>query len=394
MVFNDKILGIAAKYLSAVEIDPKTSNQHEFNAVSQLKQIIGEHRKDFETNFLYLDDLENTIEASGKLTWYDARENHATRTEHRIYYKKNPVISKATEGDLIVFIVLSPDKMLVIIAPRQSTIESQLLWLFNIKLSKNSLVIKSFEESRFYESEFAGRIILQKIGLEESVQSFDIENLTLARFKTHMPSTKEMASFIQENFSQNYNPEQEADELLLHLMEKEELVFKLLEKIEVEKRLKDRFNSVEEFISYSLSIQNRRKSRAGFAFENHIEFVLQMNKVAFDRGKITENRSKPDFIFPGISEYQNRNFPESRLIMLGAKTTAKDRWRQILSEAKRVDTKHLATIEPAISINQLEEMSYNKVTPVVPEKIRTTYPANSSHIHISFSEFIKMVKEK
>ena len=33
--------GVAAKKLSAVEVDPNTSNQHEFNGVSRLKKIFG-----------------------------------------------------------------------------------------------------------------------------------------------------------------------------------------------------------------------------------------------------------------------------------------------------------------------------------------------------------------
>lgn len=42
--------------------------------------------------------------------------------------------------------------------------------------------------------------------------------------------------------------------------------------------------------------------------------------------------------------------------MLGVKSTCKDRWRQVLSEAKRIDNKHLATLEPGISENQTAEM--------------------------------------
>lgn len=80
--------------------------------------------------------------------------------------------------------------------------------------------------------------------------------------------------------------------------------------------------------------------------------------------------------------------------MLAAKTTAKDRWRQILSEAKRIKYKHLATLEPAISTYQLDEMNYNNIVPVVPEKIRVTYPLNKKELHISFFDFVRIIKSK
>ena len=45
---------------------------------------------------------EDTISADGKLTWYDARYNHPTRTEWRLYYPttevlENPVIQEIAE---------------------------------------------------------------------------------------------------------------------------------------------------------------------------------------------------------------------------------------------------------------------------------------------------------
>lgn len=36
--------------------------------------------------------------------------------------------------------------------------------------------------------------------------------------------------------------------------------------------------------------------------------------------------------------------------MLGAKTTIKERWRQVLEEANRIERKHLITLEPAVSV--------------------------------------------
>jgi hypothetical protein len=79
--------------------------------------------------------------------------------------------------------------------------------------------------------------------------------------------------------------------------------------------------------------------------------------VRYVRGAETENRYKPDFLFPGIAEYKDTSFDDARLTLLGAKSTLKDRWRQVLAEANRINDKHLLTLEPRISENQTEEQS-------------------------------------
>jgi len=46
---------------------------------------------------------------------------------------------------------------------------------------------------------------------------------------------------------------------------------------------------------------------------------------------VIENKFKPDFIVPGKGEYDDTNFPASKLTMLGVKSTLKDHWRKVLS---------------------------------------------------------------
>ena len=42
--------------------------------------------------------------------------------------------------------------------------------------------------------------------------------------------------------------------------------------------------------------------------------------------------------------------------MLAAKTTCKDRWRQIINEADRIKLKHLITLQEGVSEAQFREM--------------------------------------
>jgi hypothetical protein len=151
---------------------------------------------------------------------------------------------------------------------------------------------------------------------------------------------------------------------------------------------------VDGFINYSLSIQNRRKSRVGHALENHVEQLFINRNVRFDRAKITENNSKPDFIFPGITEYHDNAFNIALLTMLGVKSTCKDRWRQVLSEANKITNKHLLTMEAAISENQTNEMQSQNLQLVVPSVIRNTYSTKQKKWLLNLDDFIKAVLSK
>lgn len=54
---------------------------------------------------------------------------------------------------------------------------------------------------------------------------------------------------------------------------------------------------------------------------------------------VIEGGKRPDFLFPTQVAYEDPAFPANRLRMLAAKTTCKDRWRQVLNEANRITTK-------------------------------------------------------
>ena len=97
--------GVAAKRLSAVEADVLRSNQHEFNGVESLKRLFGSAsgKQQFPARFIYLaDSADEAVVSDGFLTWYDARERHPTRSEHRLYFPTTSASERATEGDLLV----------------------------------------------------------------------------------------------------------------------------------------------------------------------------------------------------------------------------------------------------------------------------------------------------
>lgn len=52
--------------------------------------------------------------------------------------------------------------------------------------------------------------------------------------------------------------------------------------------------------------------------------------------------------------------------MLAVKTTCKDRWRQVLNEADKINNIHLFTLQEGVSLTQFREMQSAGVKLVVP----------------------------
>jgi len=159
-------------------------------------------------------------------------------------------------------------------------------------------------------------------------------------------------------------------------------------------RIKTPFRTVEELIELANTLLNRRKSRAGKSLEYHLNEVFSIFNLKFTPQAITEDNKKPDFIFPGNSEYHNPNFNSDKLIFLAAKTTCKDRWRQIINEADRIRVKHLFTLQQGISKNQLYEMYKEGVKLVVPKPYITSFPEEYQGKILTLESFVSYTVEK
>jgi hypothetical protein len=287
------------------------------------------------------------------------------------------------------------DTLYAVIAEAETTISSQLLWLFGF----SSVLHPGFSVREELETEqdriqFASRFILESIGVNVQFEEETFLDEMLSKFGVNFPSTKVFSAYARSTLS-DIHPAEGPDEALISWMEREEILFRTFEKYLLGERLSQGFDEdVDGFISFSLSVQNRRKSRAGLALENHLEILFQECGIQYSRTKVTENRSKPDFIFPGIAEYHDPTFNIFKLDMLGVKSSCKDRWRQVLSEADRINEKHLLTLEAAISKNQTDEMVIKNLKLVLPQQLHASYLPEQRTWLMNISQFTDLVRSK
>ena len=388
---------VAMKRLAEVEVDPKASNQHELNGVAAIQRLLGTPPDVLnipDVEWVLLRDDGGPARERHSLSWYDSRRMNPNRSaELRLYYRDGTTAAAA--GDLFALIQRETDGVLaVLIAPAGSTWERQLVAIFGDSLDPGGrfTTVELGDVPDLFAMATAELFELLGWGEEPGpITEVPFAEEAVARFGLSFPSSIVFSQFIQDRVAVDPG---EPDEALLTWWAAEEAHFREHERRIVEERLVTPFDDVDEFLTFSKSVHNRRRVRAGLAFENHLRVIFEQNSVRHSFRKRTEGKSVPDFIFPGIDEYRDPGFDGARLTMLAAKTTCKDRWRQVLHEAARIERKHLCTLEPAISTAQLEEMAGDLLTLVAPATIVPTYVVPPGYEVLSLADFIQFVRER
>ncbi len=390
--------GVATKTLSAVEADFARSNQHEYNGNRELIRVFGRatEKHVFPAKFIYLTDEEDgPVAEDATVTWYDSRLRHRTRTEHRLYFPTTRVSLRASEGDLLVIGRRPDNSVLVVIAQGDSTTANQIRWLFSMQASLyEGFTVREELDTEQDRIQFASTFILEQLGIVVEPATECHLDVMLARFGGVFPKTREFSAFARSTLPEVHSQD-DPDVALMAWMEREESLFRTLEKHLIAERLSRGFvDDVDGFLQYSLSVQNRRKSRVGLALENHLEVVFTQNQLRYGRTVATEGKAKPDFLFPGGKEYQDAGFDAALLTMLGVKSTCKERWRQVLAEARRIGDKHLLTLETAISRDQTNQMREFRLQLVVPRKLHATYAPEQARELLDVAAFTRLVRDR
>lgn len=399
-LLSDLFEGVVAKRLTLVETITEKSNQHEFQGTKPLRQLLGsEDRRGISTRFIWLSREQEAVSEDGFMSWSNVRKGKPRAAEFHLYYSGNAVTELMEAGDTLFLALLRDSTLLAIVTPSAGTIESQLRWLFDLEAQPEfGFTFRQIEGDRSAELDFAARYILDELGIDpEEPEAARLDSL-IEPFGLTFPSTRAFSELARNSLPE-VSPRDDPDRALLEWMDREEQLFRRLERRVVEHRIGGGFLSaggadVDGFLSFSLSVQNRRKARAGQALENHIAEIFDAFEIQYQRGAETENRNKPDFLFPSRDAYHDPEFNREKLTMLGAKSTLKDRWRQVLSEAEKISEKHLLTLSPGISENQTDEMRAKQLQLVIPSGLHITYrPAQQSWL-MSLREFVRLVQSR
>lgn len=304
-----------------------------------------------------------------------------TRNEYRItrFGKNFPFLKEDNVGDLLIIAQYSETYYYGFVLQTDQDIDDFFAY-FNLSPEMTNQLID-----------------VTQVGTPEKQLETSIQEL-VARY-TDFPGTLQMAEFAKEIYNKVHNITDDKicnapDEQLLKWIDTEYSLFRSFEEKVYAPIYSVPFPNCQELIKFSNIILNRRKSRAGKSLEHHLATIFTASKLEYEEQAVTEGNKKPDFLFPNGEAYHNLLFPADNLVFLGAKTTCKDRWRQVLNEADRIETKYLFTLQQGISKNQLREMKHEHLKLVVPAPYRSSFDKEFQADIETLSSFIKIVKAK
>ena len=145
-----------------------------------------------------------------------------------------------------------------------------------------------------------------------------------------------------------------------------------------------------------LSAAQQRKSRAGYSFEHHIEALLRDGSVPHEKQVVIAAKKRPDFILPSHVLYADPTRRHDEALVLSAKTTLRERWKQVRQEISDCDL-YLATVDENIAANAIEDMAAQGIILVVPESLKNSKTADyeKQGSVISFKTFFEIeIREK
>jgi type II restriction enzyme len=188
--------------------------------------------------------------------------------------------------------------------------------------------------------------------------------------------------------------DRDADSRLMRRFECEYSIFRTVEAAHVLPKVTSGFKGVEAFVQLAVSVINRRKSRAGRSLELQLATVFDEEQIAYERQVMTETGSTVDFLFPSLDRYYNAPHGDADIHMLAVKTTLRDRWRQVTQEGRKIEPKHLFTMDEAVPIPQYQDMKSRGVVLVVPQRRVASYPPPIRTDVLTLGRFIELVRTR
>lgn len=310
-------------------------------------------------------------ETDSRFIWY----GQGTRSEYRItrFGKGFPFLADQYIGSLLVLARVTADYYRAFVLDADADTDT-FLGAFGLSPTDTNSIIKRIDpESR----------------VRELIEAYTVEP------NSGFPTSDDLSVQARTIWRAVYpsdRAKQDPDRTLLEWVDAEYALFRRIESACYDERLRTPFADIQELIDVANTLLNRRKSRAGKALEHHLAALFAENDLQFEQQVITEHNKRPDFIFPCGEAYHRKDWADEKLVFLGAKTTCKDRWRQILNEADRIPTKHLFTLQQGISSQQLREMQAEHVVLVVPQEYVSSFPKQYRDSILTLDAFIRRTR--
>jgi hypothetical protein len=383
------IVGLAAKRITKTESLRSVSKDGGFQGVVSVRQVLGETGRDIPAVFQQWGPSGDTAagaaeEQPGSLAWYNARRGTDRSAEWRAFLKPAVLWDWAVADDLLIILLRGDRTAIVIVLPGRSETEDMFIDCLGLSTPRSGTG-GSIGDASTPVSARGADLLSAVTGVHggspdpdfaerakdacRKIAKCDLAGL-LERGRFPTATVSEIARDLT-----RLGPIADADETFVGWAEAEEDLYYLAEEDRFGPLLLGRqFASVADFLKAAMQVSQSRRVRAGLSLEHHFRALLDMRGIpCAKRGAQTEPGSRPDVLLPSKDAYDDPAFPTSRLRIVAIKRTCKDRWRQVLKEANRVDAKYLLTMDPKITASQAKAMDDEQIQIVIPRPISERY---------------------
>jgi hypothetical protein len=382
---------VAIKRLSAVEVDPASSHQREFHADRLGRELgIDGDRAEGALTASYYPAAGDAVVESSRYTYYQARK--PPRSEFRLYPRTSLFLTEAHAGDLmLVFRSPADSEMHLVVAERGSRAEAEILEAFFAR------DVPSLDRFRYVDS--VGRSDAEQLGLALVAEPRSVSDV-VTRHPTYLhavgggtyPSTTVMALSGREIADEAFGTELAPDEFLFLGLEAETQLYFAIESVLASRELAQLTAAGADLttvLAWSTARLNARKARRGRSLQRHIEALLEREGIPFSPECSTEAPPPVDVMVPGCSQYNDPAFSVDRLRAISCKSTLKERWQEIVGEARRVPVKYVVTLDEQLTDPVIEALQRAHVRPFMPARVLAGYDRRATReLLSSISELV------
>lgn len=428
---KDEFKGFAWKRLSDHEVNPEVSNGHEFQGVSSLRKVLGDTGlHEIPTDYYLIGDdefsrpsVEEVI--SSTASWYDSRRDDPSRSaEWRLYYPApaGNIQVKCLARDLMIIGLRRSERLAVFLVQAGGSSEAAFINLLQMneqgsQSSRGTFYLDAHEDDVGVAAAELIEFLAVSMGqfeawnapppfpVPEPVTSEEegirkISDAMIKRWPGRLGTCEQVCDLVVREipFAQE-DLKREPDAALLSWLEAAETAYRVWEESSLSNfigNLRDdrTVSNVELANRISkewMSLRQSRVSRAGKMMELFLCGIFDACGLRYNWGARIEGGKLPDFVFPSAQEYADESFSASNLRILGAKTSLKERWRQILSEGDRVLKKHGVTRDISVTPAMFKQMREASFYVVIPAGLKSQYIRAERNL-ITLSDFVDEVR--
>lgn len=298
-------------------------------------------------------------------------------------YECLTIDSASYEADLLIDLFgLSPDFLIGVFEPAERK-KAELERILDFA----DQVIAAWAKGKM--AEFAGEhavmpptVELARLARETFLQQHDLANINPFDMDAPGDALREISRKIEWDIFREHQRRERSVELVRLVLGDEP---KEVNASAVIRQLIDELPAIDALM---LSASQQRKSRAGYSYEHHIEAMLTDGSIPFEKQVILASKKRPDFVLPSLAYVDSKKAGSETGLILSAKTTLRERWKQVERE-KGSRQLFLTTVDENIAGNAIEDMASMGVSLVIPESLRKSKEAEyEGHKNVlSFREF-------